>query len=283
MTTNRAYTRTMKDSLKNWCPMSRLASGATTIREKITAMRTSSASSWGGTSSSPSPAASSTSVPGNGSLWRMGRTTAQARPDQDNRRIISSSRLSVLAVNAVYPPFTAKTRRNFVSSNGRCGARQFEGELADLSQIHLSRAKVREGIDLEESVRTRHPEIRQVGLREFLEAILQPVLRESVQDHEALPFLFIRHSRNGKALLADRSQLVQLLLHLHVRDHFSADLAETAEAVGDSQEPVFVQSRDISRHVPSVAQNFRGLFRAAEIPLHDVGPAHEKQSGLPQR
>src|SRR5438034_7863624 len=84
------------------------------------------------------------------------------------------------------------------TSNRGCGACQLEGELADLSQIHLSRAKVREGIDLEEGVRTRHPEIRQVGLREFLEAILQPVLRESMQDHEALPFLFIRHSRNGK-------------------------------------------------------------------------------------
>ena len=70
-------------------------------------------------------------------------------------------------------------------------------------------------------------------------------------------------------------EFLQFFFDLDVRDHFAADLAEAAHAVGDGEETVFVLCGDVAGDIPAVAQNFRCFFGLIEIALHHVGAAHE--------
>ncbi len=104
-----------------------------------------------------------------------------------------------------------------------------------------------------------------------------------MQHDQPLAFLLIRHAGHDERLLGRAGQFVQLLLDLDVRHHLAADLAEAAQAVGDLQEAVFVNGRDVAGDIPAVAQHFGGLVRAAKVALHDVGAAHQQQAGLADR
>ena len=91
----------------------------------------------------------------------------------------------------------------------------------------------------------------------------------------------IRRPRDGFFLRAE--SFVQLFLHFHMRHHFPADLAEAAQAVGDLQEAVFVERRNVAGGVPAVAQDFGGLLRLAEVATHHVRATHEQQAAMEQR
>ena len=66
-------------------------------------------------------------------------------------------------------------------------------------------------------------------------------------------------------------------------NHLAADLAEATQTIGDLQEPVFVQGRDIASDIPAVAQDFGGFVRPAKVAPHHVGTAHKQQAGLTHR
>jgi hypothetical protein len=76
-----------------------------------------------------------------------------------------------------------------------------------------------------------------------------------VQNHQPLPFLRIRHAGDGKCRLARAGQLLQFLLHLEVRHHFAAQLAEATQAVGDLQEAILVERGDVAGLIPALAQD----------------------------
>src|SRR3989304_2312425 len=63
-------------------------------------------------------------------------------------------------------------------------------------------------------------------------------------------------------------------------NHFSADLAETAQSVCDRKESVFVNGRNVSGNVPAVSQYFGRFIRPAKVALHDIRAAYEQQSRL---
>src|SRR5262245_7813781 len=101
-----------------------------------------------------------------------------------------------------------------------------------------------------------------------------------MQNDESLAFFLVGDGGDDENLLRRRRQLLQLLFDLDVRDHFAANLAEAAHAVGDAYETVFVNGGDVASVVPAVAENFSGFFRLVQIALHYVGSAYQKQAGL---
>src|SRR5437867_6267313 len=96
------------------------------------------------------------------------------------------------------------------------GVRALERDFAYLSQIHFSRSQVWERLNTEERVGSRHPEVRQIGLRELLETLLQTVLRQCVDDDETLSFFFVGNSGNRKALFGNTRELMQLFFNFYV-------------------------------------------------------------------
>ena len=104
-----------------------------------------------------------------------------------------------------------------------------------------------------------------------------------MDDDETLSFFFVGNSGNRKALFGNTRELMQLFFNFYVRHHLAADLAEPAQTVCDCEKPILVQRRNISRDIPAVAQNFRGLFGPAEVSLHHVRATDQEQPLLPQR
>src|SRR5580704_13948126 len=62
-----------------------------------------------------------------------------------------------------------------------------------------------------------------------------------------------------------------------MRHHLPANLAEPAQSIGNSEEPVLVLCSNVSSYIPAVLQHLRGLVRPPEVSLHDIGPAHQHQ------
>ncbi len=104
-----------------------------------------------------------------------------------------------------------------------------------------------------------------------------------MQHDKSLALFFIRQAGNDKRLLGNTGQFVQFFLHLDVRHHLSADLAEAAQPVGDLQKTILVERRHVAGGVPAVAQDFRGFVGFTQVTLHHIRPAHQQQAGLPQR
>src|ERR1700722_5353952 len=98
--------------------------------------------------------------------------------------------------------------------------------------------------------------------------------------HQPLAFLFVGDRGDCEDLTVGFEQFVQLFFYFDVGNHFSADFAEAAEAVGDAQESVFVLGGDVAGVVPAVFQNFGGFLRKVQITDHHVRPAHEQQPRL---
>ena len=68
-----------------------------------------------------------------------------------------------------------------------------------------------------------------------------------------------------------------------MRDHLAADLAEAREPIGDEDEPVFVDLRDVARHIPAIPEGLGGALGGVEIACHTVGAREQKQAFLPDR
>jgi hypothetical protein len=71
---------------------------------------------------------------------------------------------------------------------------------------------------------------------------------------------------------------VELFFDAAVRHHLAADLGEAREAVGDAQEAVVVEQRDVARDVPAVAQGLVREVVATEVALHHVRAADEQHA-----
>src|ERR1700735_5209548 len=100
-----------------------------------------------------------------------------------------------------------------------------------------------------------------------------------MQDYKALAFFPVGDAGDHERFFRGFGQLVKFFFDFDVRHHFAADFAETAEAVGDGEEVVFVFGGDVAGRIPAVLQNLRGFFRLAQITFHHVGAAHEQQAG----
>jgi hypothetical protein len=99
------------------------------------------------------------------------------------------------------------------------------------------------------------PEGWQARFRQFVEYRCEFLLRQDVDNHDALTFLFIRHRSYCKRLLGDVGKLVQSFFDADVRDHLSADLAEARETVSNGEESIFVHHGNVSRGVPTVVKH----------------------------
>src|SRR5271168_3634429 len=134
-------------------------------------------------------------------------------------------------------------------------------------------------LDVKKLIGARDPEIGEAGVRQLFQDWLQRFGRQGMQDYEALAFFSVGDAGYDENLFRGFGQLLEFFFDFYVRDHFAADFAETAEAVGDGQETVFVFCGDVAGGVPAVLQNFGGFFGLAEIAEHYVGAVHEEQAG----
>ena len=75
------------------------------------------------------------------------------------------------------------------------------GNLAGFAQVEFAGAQVGQGVEVEELVGARFPEVRQVALGQLLQAWLQLVGGQLVQDDQTLAFLLVRHAGHHKGLL----------------------------------------------------------------------------------
>src|SRR5581483_8296581 len=158
--------------------------------------------------------------------------------------------------------------------------RGLQRDVAGFAEIKLAGAEIGQRFHAEELVRARAPKGRQFGLGEFLEAFLELRFFQGVQDHQALPFLFIGHGGNDKGLLGTAGEFLEQILDLPVRHHFTADFAEAAEAVGNAEKSVFIHRGNVAGVVPAIPQHGGGFLGLVKVAAHDVGATHEKQSGL---
>ena len=62
----------------------------------------------------------------------------------------------------------------------------------------------------------------------------------------------------------------------------AADFAESTQAINDFEKAIFIHGGNVAGDVPTIVQDCRGLFRHAEIALHQIGSSDEQQSGWPR-
>src|SRR5581483_11713183 len=101
-----------------------------------------------------------------------------------------------------------------------------------------------------------------------------------MQNHQPLALFLIGHAAHHEHLFGGLRQFVQLFLDPDVRHHLTADLAKTAETVGNLQESVLVHGGDIPGDVPAATEHLGGFLRLTEVALHDIGTAHSQQPCL---
>ena len=101
-----------------------------------------------------------------------------------------------------------------------------------------------------------------------------------MNDNEALAFLFVRNGGDSEDLPIGLQQFVKLFFDFNVGNHFAADFAEAAKAIGDAQESVFIDGGDIAGVVPAVVQDFCRFFRTIQVANHDIGSADEEKTGF---
>src|SRR5579862_39416 len=150
----------------------------------------------------------------------------------------------------------------------------------DAPQVEFAGAEIRHDFDAAELVGAGFPERGQVQFAQFGEDLLQRFLSERVQNNQALAFFFVGDRGDDKDLFGCAGHFLKFFFHLDVRNHFAADLAEAAQAIGDADEAIFINGGDVAGVVPAVVQNFGGFFRLVEVALHDVGTSDEEQTRL---
>ena len=67
---------------------------------------------------------------------------------------------------------------------------------------------------------------------------------------------------------------------LHMRHHLAADLAEARQTVGDRDEAVLVDGRDIAGDIPAAAHRLVGEVLLIQVAEHDIGSFDEQQPGF---
>src|ERR1019366_10039793 len=84
----------------------------------------------------------------------------------------------------------------------------------------------------------------------------------------------------GKDLFGRAADLVKLVFDLDMANHFSANLAEPGQAIGNPDESILIHRSNVARVIPATTENLSSLFRTLQISLHDIWAAHQQQSGL---
>src|ERR1051325_11828394 len=72
-------------------------------------------------------------------------------------------------------------------------------------------------------------------------------------------------------------------LDFHVWHHLAADLAKAGNPISDSNKPVFVHGRNVTGHIPAVANRLLGESRLIEITEHDVRTFDQQQPRSEER
>src|SRR5262245_55875180 len=106
-----------------------------------------------------------------------------------------------------------------------------------------------------------------------------------MDDDQPLALLFVgdrghHYVEVAFVVAAVTDDLLEDLFDLDMRHHFAADLRESAGAVGDGDEPLRVDPGDVTRHVPAVVHDGRGLFGLVQIALHDIRAPDEEKARM---
>src|SRR6516162_7001001 len=126
-----------------------------------------------------------------------------------------------------------------------------------------------------------YPKLGQVRSIEFIPQFVSAHAIVAVKGDQFFAFLLVWDSRHYAR--SGANYRVDNFLDLHVRDHFPADLTEPRHAVRDGYEAVFVQGRDITGDIPTIAEHLFGEVRLAEITEHNVGSRGYEQPFMPGR
>src|ERR1043166_7194896 len=157
---------------------------------------------------------------------------------------------------------------------------EFIAKFLDAAQIKFAGAEIRHGFDAAKLIGARLPEGGKIGFPKLGQALAQLVVAKGVQNDEAFAFFFVRNGGDDEDLFGSGGNFLQFVFDFDVRNHFAADLAEAAHAIGDADEAVFVDGGDVAGVIPAVAQDFGGFFGLVQVALHDVGAADQQQTGL---
>ena len=85
-----------------------------------------------------------------------------------------------------------------------------------------------------------------------------------------LTLTLVRNPCDGEDLHVGAGGLLQRLFDAAMRDHFTSDLREARESVGDRQESILVQEGKIAGDVPAIVQGLGRQILPPQVPLHDV-------------
>src|SRR5437773_9979082 len=87
-------------------------------------------------------------------------------------------------------------------------------------------------------------------------------------DHDqAFAAFLVRYASDDKSLFGGSCNLMQLLFDFNVRNHLTRNLAEAAQPVGNFDESVLVDRRDIPGDVPAIMEDLRLLLRLVQLSL----------------
>src|ERR1035437_5589580 len=129
----------------------------------------------------------------------------------------------------------------------------------------------------------RLPERRQVRLAQLSETFLQFIVGQSVNNDQTFALSLVGYRGYGKDLFGRAADLVKLVFDLDMGNHFSANLAEPGQAIGNPDESILIHRSDVTRVIPATPENLSGLFRTVQISLHDIWDAHLVGPRLPER
>src|ERR1035437_9864732 len=129
----------------------------------------------------------------------------------------------------------------------------------------------------------RLPERRQVRLAQLSETFLQFIVGQSVNNDQTFALSLVGYRGYGKDLFGRAADLVKLVFDLDMGNHFSANLAEPGQAIGNPDESILIHRSDVTRLIPATTENLSGLFRTVQISLHDIWAAHLVGPRLPER
>ncbi len=93
-----------------------------------------------------------------------------------------------------------------------------------------------------------------------------------------LALAFVGNAGDGEDLHVGAGGLLQRFFDAAVRDHFTANFREAREPVGDRQESILVQGRNVAGDVPTIAHGVGRQIRTPQVPLHDVGASDQQHA-----
>ena len=148
----------------------------------------------------------------------------------------------------------------------------------ETAQVHLASSQHWQSLDFDEVGTGRNEEVGESIGGELAKYLGDAGIVEGVKDSQALALLFVRNAGDGEDLHVGAGGLLQRLFNVAMRDHLTTDLGEAREPVGDRQESVFIQHRDVSCNVPAIAQGVGRQVFTSQVPLHDVGTPDQQHA-----